>query len=205
MDGQRQRSGRRRRRKKGANGSNGKTEPVVVAARRPNSPVIIQTRKSAVAASATPDGPKSNGSRRPEDERDKGANGRSNGAERHKPRRSARIVSLPSRDEDARELLRKRLLERLMLSETRGAISRAANEYLEEGFDFPEEQEVQLQLLEHFDEDRAREAIACLSGILEEEDPIKRPILERRLKRIEEYADEAATRTAAADLLRATR
>lgn len=203
MDGQRQRSGRRRRRKKSANGSNGKTEPVIVAARRPNSPVIIQTRKSAVAASATPDGPKSSGHRN--DDRERDSNGRSNGTERQKTRRSARIVSLPNRDEDARELLRKRLLERLMLSETRGSISRAANEYLEEGFDFPEEQEVQLQLLEHFDEDRTREAIACLSNILEEEDPIKRPILERRLKRIEEYADEAATRSAAADLLRATR
>jgi hypothetical protein len=92
-----------------------------------------------------------------------------------------------------------------MLSEGRGAISRAVNEYREHGFQFPEEQEVQLQLLEHFDESHARDAIETLTQLLADQEPIKRPILDQRLRRLEEYADEAITREAAAALRRAIR
>jgi hypothetical protein len=89
--------------------------------------------------------------------------------------------------------------------EGRGAISRAADEYREAGFDFPREQEVQLQLLEHFDEERARDAIAVLADLLVDQPPIKKPIFEQRLRRLEEYADEPATREAAASLRRGIR
>jgi len=89
--------------------------------------------------------------------------------------------------------------------EGRGAVSRAANEYREAGFDFPREQEVQLQLLEHFDEERARDAIAVLAELLEDQAPIKKPVFEQRLRRLEEYADEPATRAAAARLRRGIR
>jgi hypothetical protein len=127
----------------------------------------------------------------------------SNGSARRE--RSARIVSIARGDTDAKERERQRLMDRLMASETRGAISRSADEYTRAGFDFPEEQAVQLQLLEHFDEERARGAIEVLARLIERETPLKKPILEQRLRRLEEYGDEPATRSAAADLRRAIR
>jgi hypothetical protein len=120
-------------------------------------------------------------------------------------RRTARIVQLDGKPVGERELQRRRLLQRLIESEGRSQISRAAEAYLQAGFDFPEEQEVQLQLLEHFNETRARTAIGVLSDLVEREVPKKRPVFEQRLRRLEEYADEIATRQAAASLRRALR
>jgi hypothetical protein len=120
-------------------------------------------------------------------------------------KRAVRIVQLTQDDNDDNEKRRRRLLGRLMESDGRGAISRAAEEYREAGFDFPEEQDVQLQLLEHFNEARARDAIGVLARLLEKEAPIKKPILNQRLRRLEEYADEAATRDEAAMLRRTLR
>src|SRR5690606_12146613 len=120
-------------------------------------------------------------------------------------RRAARIVQLDGKPLDERELERRRLLQRLIDSEGRSAVSRAAEAYLQEGFEFPEEQEVQLQLLEHFNETRARAAIEVLTVLIQRETPKKRPVFEQRLRRLEEYADEEATRQAAAALRRAIR
>ena len=60
-------------------------------------------------------------------------------------------------------------------------------------------------MLEHFDESRARESLTTMTRLLKDQPPIKRPVLDQRLRRLEEYADEAATRTLAADLRRAIR
>ena len=120
-------------------------------------------------------------------------------------RRAARIVRASNTANDVEEKQRQRLLERLMTSQGRLAITRAAREYRQSGFEFPVEQDVQLQLLEHVDEELARAAIAALTGLFESEAPIKKPVLEQRLRRLEEYADELATREAAADLRRALR
>ena len=185
MDGQRQRSGGgRRRRRRGRTEARPAAEPVMIAARRPNSPLLARpTRRSVVAsaspgskaaaalaaATATPEEPVA-----PKPVKAEPA-----------PRRAARIVQLPRGDADEREKLRLRLLDRLMASETRGAITRAADECLREGFAFPEEQPVQLQLLEHFDEERARDAITVLGRLLEEQPPHKKPILVQRLRRLE--------------------
>jgi len=106
---------------------------------------------------------------------------------------------------DENERLRLRLLDRVMMSEGRGAITRAAEDYAAAGFVFPEEQAVQLQLLEHFDEARARGAIDTLTRLLLLQPAAKRPVLEQRLRRLEEYADEASTREAAAALRRTLR
>ncbi len=181
----------------------------MIAARRPNSPLISRPARRSVAASAAPG--QSNG------------NGNGNGAAPAPlaeplvvgaakrveagcgQRRAARIVTLNRGETDESERNRQRLLDRLMHSETRGAISRAANEYLEAGFEFPLEQAVQLQLLEHFDESRARDAIIALTRLLQEEAPAKVPILTQRLRRLEEYADEAQSREAAAELRRSLR
>ncbi len=120
-------------------------------------------------------------------------------------KRTARIVQVATGERDDREKQRLKLLDRLMLCQGRGAISRAAEEYREAGFDFPEQQDVQLQLLEHFNEARAREAVTVLQRLLQKEPPIKRPVLDQRLRRLEEYADEPATREQAAALRRSIR
>jgi hypothetical protein len=120
-------------------------------------------------------------------------------------RRAARIVQLGGGSTDERERERRKLLGRLMASQGRGAISRAADEFLQHGFELPNEQEVHLQLLEHFDETRACESLVKISLLLEEEAPIKKPVLDQRLRRMEEHADEAVTRDLAAGLRRALR
>ncbi len=113
-----------------------------------------------------------------------------------------KLVPAPA---DEGERLRLRLLDRVMMSEGRGAITRAVEEYATAGFEFPEEQAVQLQLLEHFDEARARGAIDVLTRLLLLQPVGKRPVLEQRLRRLEENADEATTREAAAALRRTLR
>ena len=121
------------------------------------------------------------------------------------PRRSARIVATPSQAVDAGRAERERLLARFIGSQGRAMISRAADECRRAGVEFPREQAAQLQLLEHVDEAVARDAIAVLGQILAGEPPAKRPILEQRLRRLEDTADEEATRTAAAELRRTLR
>ncbi len=119
--------------------------------------------------------------------------------------RSARIVAAGIQDRDARLLERDRLLARFMACEGRGAITRAAEQFVRAGFDFPVEQPVQLQLLEHLDEAFVRGAIDALRTIVASEPPLKRPIFEQRLKRLEDGAEEEATRSAASELRRALR
>src|SRR5687767_2813819 len=92
-----------------------------------------------------------------------------------------------------------------MASEGRIAITRAAREYRQAGFEFPIEQGVMLQLLEHIDEALALAALTSLTRLLEAEPPLKRPVLLQRLRRLEEYAEDCQTREAAAALRRALR
>ena len=120
-------------------------------------------------------------------------------------RRSARIVATGSRNTDSAEVERERLLARLLASQGRAMISRAADECRRAGVEFPVSQAVQLQLLEHVDESLARDALVALGQLLAAEAPLKRPILEQRLKRLEDSADEEATRSAAAELRRSLR
>lgn len=224
MDGQRQRSGGgRRRRRKNRSENKAAAEPILIVARRPNSPLIVTSERGAATAmparrnrshGPTPrhaPAPQFHGARVEADAVEKveetpaHAEGNANGSANGRRERSARIVQVTRGDADARERERLRLMDRLMCSETRGAITRAAKEYASAGFEFPAEQSVQLQLLEHFDEDSARGAIEVLKGLLESEAPLKRPIMEQRLRRLEEYAEEPATRAAAAELRRAIR
>lgn len=190
--------GGRRRRKKASAKSNGTAEVVTIAARRPNSPLLSKPTGRAVAASAAPradrpgEGESEASSSRPQ--------------ERSEPaRRAARIVNVAPRTMDASALERQRMLERLVLCEGRGAVTRLADAFLAEGFEFPEEQRVALQLLEHFDESQARTAMQVLERLYESEDPIKKPVLEQRLRRLEDHGEEDGTREAAAALRRAIR
>jgi hypothetical protein len=117
-------------------------------------------------------------------------------------RAGARIVGGPSGTTDPQELERERLLDRVLAAEGRPSITNAANAFLDAGFEFPRSQQVYLQLLEHKDEERVADAIEQLTTILDDEEPERRAVLESRLRRIEEFADEAATKEAAATLRR---
>lgn len=173
-------------------------EPVLIAARRPGSPRIEKPTRRMKAASAkprpvrtaAPDAPKSGVQASEEPVR----------------RREARIVQAKvSEVLDDREKERRKLLAHVMNAEGRSAISRAVENYLAAGFELPAEQEVQLKVLEHFDESRARAAIEVLTRLLETERARQVPVFDQRLRRLEEHADEAPTRDAAAVLRRAVR
>jgi uncharacterized protein YdhG (YjbR/CyaY superfamily) len=85
------------------------------------------------------------------------------------------------------------------------AVTRAANAYKKGGFQFPEEQPVQLALLEHTDEAEVCNALDVLTGLLDEQPPIKLPVFEQRLKRLEDGAENPETRRRAAELRRVLR
>lgn len=202
MDGQRQRSdGGRRRRRKARPAARANPELVLIAARRPSAALSARSpeREAGVTASSVEELTTTEGDTTPVEQAEEPS------PEPRPQRRSARIVALPT-DPDSRQVKeRQRLLDRLMTSDGRGAISRAATELRAAGFDFPEEQVVQLQLLEHFDEDVARGAVDVLTRLLGEAPPLKRPVLEQRLRRLEEYAEDSSTREAAAALRRSLR
>lgn len=203
MNGQRQRArgGRRRRRKVKDRSQGAPSEPILIAARRPNSPVILAgAARPRVAASAKPKTAGAGASINPSL-----AQSKKGDVPAAPVRRTARIVQLDGKPIGERELERRRLLQRLLDCEGRSAISHAAEAYLNAGFEFPEDQEVQLQLLEHFNEDRALSAINALQAIVVRETPKKRPVFEQRLRRLEEYADDPCIREAAASLRRAIR
>jgi len=118
-------------------------------------------------------------------------------------KRAARIVGAPAADES--ELERRHLLARLLESEGPAEVTRAATAYRKGGFQFPEEQLVQLKLLEHRDEAEVCAALDVLTGLLDQQPPIQLPVFEQRLKRLEDGADEAETRARAAELRRVLR
>ncbi len=97
---------------------------------------------------------------------------------------------------------RQDLLRRVSAAQGSKAISDAIDAFLAAGHALPDDQEVFLQMLEHRDEDRVREALVKLERLLMGQLPKRKPVLVQRLKRLEEVADEAATRDAAALLRR---
>jgi hypothetical protein len=72
-------------------------------------------------------------------------------------------------------------------------------------FTLPKRQDVQIQLLEHENEHRARDAVFAMAELLQREAPIKRPVLDQRLRRLEEWAEDPITRDAAGALRRSMR
>lgn len=119
-------------------------------------------------------------------------------------KRAPRIVST-SATLSAEELERRHLLSRLLDSEGTSAVTRAADAYEKGGFPFPAEQEVLLKLLEHKDEHVVRSALNVLTALLDQQPPIQLPVFEQRLKRLEESAEDAETRSGAAELRRVLR
>jgi hypothetical protein len=184
----------------------------MIVARRPDSPLLSKPSNRSIAASAQPKKQKGQRHKNGAGEQTKAGRAVTQDASRdaggqegnERPRRAARIVQARAEPMDERELRRQQLLERLIVIEGRSAISRVADELLEEA-PIPEEQEYQVQLLEHVDEQRALGAIEVLSRLLADKPPIKRPILERRLRRLEDEAEEATVRERARDLRRQIR
>jgi hypothetical protein len=119
-------------------------------------------------------------------------------------RRAVRIVKAPEQAV-ASENREQRLRERLMRSQGRAAISRAADDLWESKYKAPRQQEVQIQLLEHENEHRARDAVFVMAELLQRESPIQRPVLDQRLRRLEEFAEDPITRDAARALRRSMR
>ena len=115
---------------------------------------------------------------------------------------AGRIVLAPAPQSDPRTAERQKLLGRLLLAEGRPKITKAADEFFKAGFSLPEEQDVYLQLLEHSDEEQVRGAIDMLTTLLAGELPKRRAVLESRLRRIEQFAEEPSTREAAERLRR---
>lgn len=120
--------------------------------------------------------------------------------------RSGKIVAAATGPQSQHELDRARLLAKLRAAEGRVAITKAADELFAGSFELPaDDQEVHLQLLDHSDEARVRAAIEVLSALLEGEPPKRFTVLDSRLRRIEELADETSTREAASSLRRRTK
>lgn len=258
MEGQREKTSSRRRQRRKAKNARGKVvvEPVLIAARRPDSPLLKSGFRN-VVASAQPKssvGPSSNGHAHADAELGAGggvaltglgnvstlaydddvarddvmsdgglphgglsANGSSGGGLSNGDlssgiatgvagvrRRAARIVKLadnvaaPSNREQV-------LIDRLVRSQGRGEISRAANDLWESKIHVPKRQEIQIQLLEHENEIRARDAVFAIAELLQREAPIKRPVLDQRLRRLETSAEDPITRDAAGALRRSMR
>lgn len=97
---------------------------------------------------------------------------------------------------------RQDMLRKITVAQSSKAISDAVDAFLAAGHTLPDDQEVFLQVLEHRDEERVREALAALDRMLMGQLPKRKPVLVQRLKRLEEHAEEADTRTAAAQLRR---
>jgi hypothetical protein len=255
--GQRERTSSRRRQRRKAKTARGKVvvEPVLIAARRPDSPRLEAGFRS-IVASAQPKGfgggpAKPNG----QSTSDAVANGfaasavsnltnghglavdaapighvngapvaagigltsgefdiasdvrpvgDANGAAAGIRRRAVRIVKVSDNvlTQSNRE---QQLLDRLVSSQGRGAISRAADDLWDSKFVAPKRQEVQIQLLEHENEHRARDAVFIMAELLQREAPIKRPVLDQRLRRLETSAEDPITRDAAGALRRSMR
>ncbi|HWO12564.1 MAG TPA: hypothetical protein VNN80_23870 [Polyangiaceae bacterium] len=248
MEGQREKTSNRRRQRRKAKSARGKVvvEPVLIAARRPDSPLLKHGFRNVVASAqpkspvassgsalALANGHLANGDTRPSAEQedapisssrsaladeaasgldlDNGAAAEANGSHDSVTsvvngvrRRAARIVRLadnvsaPSNREQV-------LLDRLVSSQGRGAISRAANDLWESKIVVPKRQEIQIQLLEHENEVRARDAVFAMAELLQREAPIKRPVLDQRLRRLETSAEDPITRDAAGALRRSMR
>ncbi len=113
-----------------------------------------------------------------------------------------RIVLAPNPDADPRNAERRKLLARLAAAAGPLAISKAADEFLAAGFVLPDDQEIHLQMLEHTNETIVVDAITALARILAGQLPKRKPVLDQRLRRIEEHAEDCATRDAASALRR---
>ena len=116
---------------------------------------------------------------------------------------TTKIIAPKTVTKDAKTLERERMLAALLAAKARPDITRATEAFYAAGHALDlRDQEPHLQILEHQEEERVRAAIQALTTIFETEAPKHRPLLEQRLTRIEQLAEESATRQAASSLRR---
>ena len=116
---------------------------------------------------------------------------------------TTKIIAPKTVTKDAKTLERERLLAALLAAKARPDITRATEAFYAAGHALDlRDQEPHLQILEHEDEARVRAAMESLGAIFQTEAPKHRPLLEQRLARIEQLAEEPATRQAASSLRR---
>lgn len=114
-----------------------------------------------------------------------------------------RVVEASADDAEVRHAQKRQdLLRKISNAQGPKAISDTIDTFLGAGFSLPDDQELYLQMLEHRDEGRVREALTRLEHLLAGQMPKRKPVLVQRLKRLEEHAEEDATRAAAAQLRR---
>lgn len=114
-----------------------------------------------------------------------------------------RVVEASADDAELRAAQKRQdLLRKIGAAQNPRAISDTIDAFLGAGFTLPDDQEVLLQMLEHRDEERVREALTRLEHLLAGQLPKRKPVLVQRLKRLEEHAEESTTRAAAAQLRR---
>jgi hypothetical protein len=114
-------------------------------------------------------------------------------------RPAKKVVSVPNR-EDPRGPERQKRLGKLLAAEGRAAVTKAADDFTNAGFELPDEQEVMLKLLDHSRDDRICAALTALVRLLGEEPVQRRTVLEARLRRLEEHGDDAEVRALATSL-----
>jgi hypothetical protein len=116
------------------------------------------------------------------------------------PEKSAKkMVTLPTRD-DPRGPEREKRLAKLLAAEGRAAVTKATEDFVGAGFELPEEQEVALKVLDHAHDARVLTALESLGRLLEAEPPQRRTVLDARLRRLEDDADDAEVRALASTL-----
>ncbi len=115
---------------------------------------------------------------------------------------ATKIVTPKPPATDAATLQRDRLLSALLSAQSPSSITAAADALFAAGYVLPDEQEHHLQMLEHADEGCVMSAISTLATLLGREPARRRPLLEQRLHRVEDTAEDPATRAAAAALRR---
>lgn len=114
----------------------------------------------------------------------------------------ARLVETPSDAGPTPPNKRQEMLRKIGAAQGSRPISDALDVFFAAGHTLPDDQEVYLQMLEHRDEARVREAITRLEHLLAGQLPKRKPVLVQRLKRLEEDAEESATRDLALGLRR---
>jgi hypothetical protein len=116
-------------------------------------------------------------------------------------RPSKKMVVVPSR-EDPREPERSKRLAKLLAAEGRTLVTKAADDFVRAGFELPDEQEVMLKLLDHGDDERVKGALEALDRLLREEAPQRKTVLDARLRRLEDDAEDASVRDLAGSIRR---
>ena len=110
----------------------------------------------------------------------------------------AKIVSARTHADPVQE----RLVAALLAADGAEPVRRAVSALELAGHTVPRQQDTLLRMLQHPDERRVRAAIDAFAGLFDAHAPERRTILEARLRRLEELADDVETREAATALRR---